>query len=230
VGWKSCGIIDETDLQLYCQAASVMESLLEWVEPQAPLRLFVLLILCSCGFPFSKVLALILAGVLVSRGSSPLALALAGTLGLHLGDALHFTLGRLLGVQIFEWRLFRRLLPKQRQQAALALVERRGVLTLFIARITPFLRTACYLAMGSLGVRPLLFHSINLLVSAVYAGGFLLFGWVLGANLEEVERWGLLGHALLGSTALLGLAWFLLRAWNRQRQTALADLGSSLES
>lgn len=203
----------------------MMESLLEWVEPQASLRLFVLLILCSCGFPFSKVLALILAGVLVSRGSSPGGLALAGTLGLHLGDALHFTLGRLLGVQIFAWPLFRRLLPKQRQQAALALVQRRGVLTLFIARITPFLRTACYLAMGSLGVRPLLFHSINLLVSAVYAGGFLLFGWLLGANLDQVERWGLAGQALLGAAAFLCVAWTLWRAWNRQRHTVLADLG-----
>lgn len=182
----------------------MLESVLNWIEPNAPLNLILLLCLCSLGFPFSKGLALLLGGVVAYRGRYSLPeMVLSGLLGLHLGDCLYYYLGRKWGHHLLEWRLFKKWVKPQYVAKALEMVDKHGPLTLILARLTPYVRTACYICLGSLNLKQRTFHAINLVACLVYAGVFVLMGYALGGQVQTLTKMGLKGNLLVSAFLIL---------------------------
>lgn len=176
----------------------MLESLTDIAHQSGPLSLLLLLIACSFGLPLAKSLIIVAAGVLAGTGSQhPVAWFLASALGLHLGDFALYLIGRKWGEQAFEWKPLKRLVPTQYLAKARDLIQRYGVASLLFARITPFVRSACYMLLGTLRMDAVKFNLVNLGVSIVYASVFFFLGFFLGNRPETLRSWASSWHIIL---------------------------------
>lgn len=189
----------------------MLESLTSLAQQSGPLSLLLLLIGCSFGVPLAKSLILVAGGVLAGFGEiHPAYWFLACALGLHLGDFFLFLIGRQWGEQVFQWAPVRKIAKPQHIQKAKSLVIRHGAASLLFARITPFVRSACYLLLGSLRMDPIKFTAINLSVSTVYAGVFFSLGFIFGNRPETLKSWAGSWQLIIAIVIVL-VALFLFR-------------------
>lgn len=176
----------------------MFESLTEIAQQGGPLGLLLLLIACSFGLPLAKSLLIVAAGVLAGTGHTHQAQwFIACALGLHFGDLALFLMGRQWGERVFRWRPIKRLIPAQHLAKAEEMIQRHGVASLLFARITPFVRSACYLMLGTLKMDVLKFNLVNLGVSILYSGVFFSLGFFLGNRPETLRSWAGSWHIIL---------------------------------
>ncbi|MCB0408059.1 MAG: hypothetical protein KDD34_07645, partial [Bdellovibrionales bacterium] len=84
--------------------------------------IFGLLLICGLGVPIPEDITLVTAGILAGMGNISLPGALiAGFIGVLIGDAFLFTMGRLYGRKVFSLPLFRSIFTPSR----LALAEEK---------------------------------------------------------------------------------------------------------
>lgn len=177
----------------------MIDSVTQIAQQAGPFGLALLLIGCSYGLPLAKSLIIIAGGVLAGTGSIHPGLWFLGcALGLHFGDFSLFCIGRKWGDRVFEWRFVKRLVHSDHLEKATKLIQQHGTASLLLARITPFVRTACYLLIGTLGMKIRTFTVVNLSVSAIYAAVFFAIGFFLGNQPEVLGSWASSGNLILG--------------------------------
>lgn len=165
----------------------------------------------STGFPIPNEVVLILAGSLAAQGRvSPVLLVLSAVAGSLLGANIAYAVGWRGGrVAVLRFgRLFR--LDETRLDAIEAQFARAGVLAIFLARLTPFIRTVASFPAGMLRMPRRSFEAATTLGSLVWCVVMVVLGDLLGANylvaVRLIDRYTL--PAVLVVVALIvGYVW-----------------------
>jgi membrane protein DedA with SNARE-associated domain len=179
---------------------------------------FGILVGSGFGLPMNEDILLVTAAALTLSGvMSPWPLVAVAWSGIVIADGLIFHWGRLFGARLLEHRLLAHAISPRRLVAMQAFMQRAGPVAIFLARFMPGVRSAVYLAAGSLRLpyrQQFLFDGmaaaveIPLLVFAVrYVGG----NW---EKLVPASPWAQ-GALVAGALVLLALAWAIVRRAGR---------------
>jgi len=113
--------------------------------------LFALLFGCGIGLPMNEDIVLLAAAALTLKGvMEPPALMLVAWFGLVGGDALVFHWGHRFGTRLLRKPFLARLMTEARLESMQATMRRYGPAYIFVVRFMPGVRTALFLATGSL--------------------------------------------------------------------------------
>lgn len=173
-----------------------------------------ILLACGLGVPVPEDITLIAAGILAGLGNISLAGAMVtGTIGVLIGDAILFFLGRIYGERVFRLPGFRRIFTEKRINKARARVLANSKLICFFARFLAGLRAPIYLTAGMLGVRPLTFLILDGLAALISVPVWIYVGYFLGDNIDMAFEFAekMQGYILL-ALALIVIG-FLLFSW-----------------
>jgi membrane protein DedA with SNARE-associated domain len=193
-----------------------IETILDLAEAFGPLGFLVGLTLSSFGFPFSKSIALIVAGMLGGMGrGSHAAWFSCLVLGLHFGDLAMLTVGRIWGERVFHTKLVKRLIKHEHIERARQMVSQYGLSTMLFARVTPFVRNPCYILLGSLRISPLRFTLINIGLTIPYTAVFYIPGVYIGNQPEQVWRIIQSSQVLFISIAII-VGSYLVVKWRKR--------------
>src|SRR5262249_17478451 len=119
------------------------------------------------GFVIPGEIAVVLGGVLASRGTVPLTgTAAAAGAGAIIGDLIRLSIGRHFGARLLESR-FPRQWPRVR-----GWIHRRGGPAVFLGRATAFLRAVVPTAAGAARMAPLRFLFWNVIGGLAWGVGF----------------------------------------------------------
>lgn len=155
------------------------------------LFVFVWLALESCGAPVPNELVLLLVGSLTATtnsGLSPILLVAVATLGSLVGASAAYAIG-LRGGRAAVLRLGRRIrLDERRLDSVEAWFARTGSFAIFIARITPFVRTVASFPAGMLRLPRRNFVLATVAGSLVWCTLMVTLGHVLGANYDRALK------------------------------------------
>lgn len=174
---------------------------------------FGILVGSGFGLPMNEDILLVTAAALTLSGvMAPWPLVAVAWSGIVIADGLVFHWGRLFGARLLEHRLLAHAISPQRLAAMQSFMQRSGPWAIFLARFMPGVRSAVYLAAGSLKLpyrQQFLFDGlaaaveIPLLVFAVrYVGG----RWVELVPGSSWARWALAAAALLLVAAACAVA------------------------
>jgi membrane protein DedA with SNARE-associated domain len=152
---------------------------------------FVWLAAESTGLPLPNEIVLLLAGSLAGRpghGLSAILLVMVALVGSLLGASIAYYIG-LRGGRAAVLRLGRRFrLDEHRLDSVEAWFARSGAVAIFLARITPFVRTVASFPAGMLRFPPRTFLLASLLGSLLWCSVMVGLGNALGANYEVALR------------------------------------------
>ncbi len=176
---------------------------------------FLLLVACGLGFPFSEDVIVIAGGTAVAAGDGSFVLmAMTAFAGKLVGDSLIFRMGRKLGPRVFENRRFARLFTPARVRWIGDHFQRWGMASVIAARFLPGLRAPTYLAAGASGFSFGLFVLADALAAACSAPLMTFLGFRFG--LPVLKHLHQASGPLLAGVGALVLAWLLIR-WRRRR-------------
>jgi membrane protein DedA with SNARE-associated domain len=182
------------------------------------------------GFVFPGEIAVILGGVLASRGNFPMALAAAVAIaGAFVGDSVGYAVGRRYGRRMLHGTVGRLPFIRIRLDAELGKAEtfllRRGAWAVIIGRLTAALRV---LVPGLAGIARMpygRFVAANLIGAVVWGVGFTAAGYAAGVHWERVQS--VVGTAGLIAMGALVVGFvttrLVLRARARRRERALLE-------
>lgn len=181
-----------------------------------------LLLICGLGVPLPEDITLVSAGILAGMGNISLAGALiAGFVGVMIGDAFLFTIGRLYGRRVFQLPVFNKVFTPSRIALAEEKILSNSQFICFTARFLPGLRSPIYLTSGILGVRPIVFYGLDGFAALISVPVWVILGWWFGQNIDgalelarSMQKWVLLGVVVL----ILGYIGF--KFWRKKQQTA----------
>jgi len=134
-----------------------------------------------------------------------------------LGDQMNYTIGRHFGPKVFQWEKSR-FFNRDAFNAAHAFYEKRGGITIIIARFMPFIRTFAPFVAGVAAMNRRSFTIYNAAGAALWVFGITLVGYLFGNvpwvkdNLEKII-WAMI--LIPGIIAIVG-------GW-RARRTAAAE-------
>jgi membrane protein DedA with SNARE-associated domain len=136
---------------------SMFESVMAFLQSlqglPAYVLLFGLLLSCGIGAPMNEDIVLLGAAALTLKGvMEPVPLILVAWFGLVAGDALVFYWGRRFGTRLLRNRFAARIVSEQRLAALQETMRRYGPAYIFVVRFMPGIRTALFLAAGSLNM------------------------------------------------------------------------------
>jgi membrane protein DedA with SNARE-associated domain len=141
---------------------------------------FAWLAIGSLGAPLPEDAALLAAGILIERGATHWAVAVAvcfiGVLG---GDALLFFLARRLGPAAYNRKLIKKALPPARRERIERAYKQYGGRLVFLARHVAGLRAAVFAMAGISGMRPrrfLFWDGLAACISIPFVMGLGYFG------------------------------------------------------
>ena len=147
--------------------------------------LFVLLI-CGLGVPIPEDITLVAAGILAALGKISLTGAMiAGFVGVLIGDAFLFFIGRRYGYRVFTLPVFKTIFTEKRILMARKKIISNSRFICFTARFLPGLRAPIYLTAGIMGVRPIVFLTLDGLAALISVPVWVYLGWHFGNNLDE---------------------------------------------
>lgn len=145
-----------------------------------------ILFICGLGVPIPEDITLLVAGLLAASGGISLTGAMiAGFVGVLLGDALLFMMGRRFGKKVFSLPGFRRIFTEERIIAAENRIRHNGPFICFIARFLPGLRSPVFAMAGALGVRRSTFFLLDGFAALISVPVWVYLGFWFGSNLED---------------------------------------------
>ncbi len=161
---------------------------------------------------------LFVVGALCGTGhmSLPLAIGVMLTAAIA-GNQTNYTIGRALGPKVFQWENSR-LFNKKAFEQAHAFYEKRGGITIVLARFMPFLRTFAPFVAGVAAMTRSKFTFYDVTGGALWVVGVTMAGYLFG-NIPFVQQnlskiiWAMI--LIPGLIALFG-------AWKARRQEASA--------
>src|SRR5690606_32509464 len=129
---------------------------------QAYLGILGVLLACGLGLPVPEDVTLVAAGILSAIGTISLTGAmLVGLVGVLAGDSILFFLGRKFGHRVFHLPGFKKIFTESRVRIAEDKVINNSKFICFTARFLPGLRAPIFLTAGILGVRPIIFFTLD---------------------------------------------------------------------
>jgi membrane protein DedA with SNARE-associated domain len=183
-----------------------------------------ILFICGLGVPIPEDLTLLAAGLLAANQSISLPGALiAGFVGVMLGDALLFFMGRKFGKRVFALPGLRAFFTEQRVARAEAKIRHNGPFICFIARFLPGLRSPIFAMSGALGVKPMTFFLLDGFAALISVPVWVYLGFWFGNNLDEaLARAKHIQVYLFSGLALLVVGYIGYRFWRLRREKAAA--------
>ena len=181
--------------------------------------LFLLLFSCGIGAPMNEDIVLVAAAALTLQGvMDPIPLMIVSWFGLIAGDALVFHWGHRFGTRLLQHRFARRIVSEQRLAAMQETMRRYGPGYIFVVRFMPGVRTALFLAAGSLKM-PYRHLFVYDGLAALVELPLLVYGVrYVGGNWQEilavVSRFQ---GVLVASVAILLLALWLFTRYRRAK-------------
>jgi membrane-associated protein len=152
------------------------------------------------GFVIPGEIAVVLGGVLASRGTVKLESVVAASVGgAILGDFIGFLIGRRFGAAFLQRRFPAKWPPVR------AWIDQRGAPTVFLGRFTAFLRAIVPTAAGAAQMSPGRFVFWNVLGGVAWGTGFTLLGYFAGEGYEAALHWagrGSLAVSILVATVI----------------------------
>lgn len=178
------------------------------------------LLICGLGVPIPEDITLIAAGILAALGSMSLPGAMAaGFFGVLAGDAFMFYLGRLYGRRALSLPIIRSIMTEKRVAQAERKVLRNSKFICFTARFLPGLRSPLFLTSGMLGVRPIIFFSLDGFAALISVPVWIVGGWWFGRNIEDALKFAerMQVYLILG-VVLFVLGYLFFKRWQRNRR------------
>ena|ERR1700737_2055414 len=170
------------------------------------------------GFVIPGEIAVVLGGVLASRGSVPLGGVIAAAVGgAILGDFFGFSIGRRYG-SVFLERRFPKRWPRVRTW-----IDKRGAPAVFFGRSTAFLRAVVPTAAGAARMSPWKFLLWNVLGGVAWGITFSLVGYFAGEGYKAALRWAGRGSIAVTILILAFVAAYLLKRRIDQRLTGVDE-------
>jgi membrane protein DedA with SNARE-associated domain len=197
----------------------ILQVLLDLFASYGYLAVFLVLLLCGFGLPIPEDITLVAGGIISGLGYTDVHTMFAvGMAGVLIGDGIMFTIGRLFGDRVLQFRPIARILTKERFEAVQEKFTKYGNWVLFVARFLPGLRSPIFLTAGMSRRIPywrfLLLDGLAALISVpvwVYLGHFG------AANIDQLMVWVHRGqYGILAVLALLALV--LGGLWYRRKR------------
>lgn len=181
-----------------------------------------LLLICGLGVPLPEDITLIAAGILASPAVGSITLIggiIAGFIGVMIGDAFLYTLGRVYGRRAFGLPLIRSIMTPRRIALAERKVLRNSYFICFTARFLPGLRSPVFLTAGIMGVRPLVFYGLDGLAAMISVPLWVFVGHWVGENLDLAVKIAERIQLSLGLTLLVAIASYVgYRRWRKNQR------------
>ena len=189
--------------------------------------LFLALMGGALGLPIPEDLPLIAAGIFAARGdASILGLFLTCYIGVVVGDFIIFAMGRWFGAALFSKPWFKRRLSPRRLKRFKINLERRSLITIFVARHLFYLRMATFLACGAVKMRYTRFIIADAIAALVSVPLMMTVGYFAADYHEEILdnlEWIFLG------LAIIAIGYFLLTRRTKKGEKKKEDKRDSVE-
>jgi membrane protein DedA with SNARE-associated domain len=157
--------------------------------PHSYAVMFGVLIACGFGLPMPEDIVLVTGGILSSRGVTDFWMTvIVCMVGVLMGDGIIYTLGRLLGRQVKQTWLFKRLLSPQKDARIQEIFERWGDKVIFMARFMPGLRMPIFMSSGIYRVPAWKFFMLDGVAALISVPTWIYVGYLFGSNLDLLER------------------------------------------
>jgi membrane protein DedA with SNARE-associated domain len=200
-----------------------------FLETYGLLAIFVVMLLKEGGIPIPipSDLIMITAGVQAATGVYTLVeLTIAILVAIFVGGSIQFLLTRSAGRQVI-YRMGRYVgLTPERLDKALALLERRGTLAVFLGLNVPGARAGIIPAAGLARLAYAGFAPSMLGGSGVFYGWHIALGYLVGPSAEALLRSIPIVPILVGLSLLGLVVWFVLRRRKRQQASVIDTLHS----
>jgi membrane protein DedA with SNARE-associated domain len=183
------------------------------------------LLACGLGVPMPEDITLVAAGILAGLKNISLTGAMiVGIVGVLLGDAILFFMGRKYGYKVFALPGFRRVFTESRIALARQRILQNEKSICFMARFLPGLRAPIYLTAGIMGVRPIIFLTLDGIAAMISVPFWIYIGYHLGDNLDDTlrfvmktQKWILIA---VGTALALLIVWHFYRRRQMKSQPA----------
>jgi membrane-associated protein len=167
-----------------------MESLQQFFMSHSGMEayfIFFLIVTASCVGLFNSDITFITCGALSGMGLFDYRyLILLGFFALLTGDSITFFSGRKFGRTLIRKKPFSFVLNDKKMDAAESFFERKGPIIIFMVRFLPLLRTALFITIGSLKVKPKKFYLLNSLSTMLYLPLVIIGSNRASANAAEI--------------------------------------------
>lgn len=211
---------------------TLFDSLSGLSGPLAYATIVGILFICGLGVPIPEDITLLAAGLLAAHGSISLNGALlAGFVGVMLGDALLFFMGRKFGKKVFALPGLRNLFTDVRIAAAEAKIRRNGPFICFVARFLPGLRSPIFAMSGALGVRPVTFFLLDGFAALISVPVWVVLGYWFGNNLDDaLAKAKHIQSYLFGGLGVLIVGYIIYRFLKKRRASVRPSVSKLNES
>ncbi len=183
-----------------------------------------LLFICGLGVPIPEDITLIAAGVLASPAVDSISLVgamIVGFVGVMVGDAFLYNLGRIYGQRAFQLPVIRLIMTPKRVALAEKKILRNSHFICFTARFLPGLRSPIFLMAGIMGVRPLIFYGLDGFAALISVPIWIFVGHWVGENLDAASH---IAHEVQLSLAIgVGTLIAVYVFWRRYRRNRRAQ-------
>jgi membrane protein DedA with SNARE-associated domain/rhodanese-related sulfurtransferase len=188
------------------------------------LILAVIVFLEAIGVPVPAAIALLIAGGAAARGMLQIQYVLGVSLFAMLaGDTLMFLLGRYTGWWLLGLLCRISLNPEACILRSADSFYRRGRKLLVVAKFIPGINTMAPPLAGSMNMRLATFLRLDFAGAVLYAGSYLLVGYIFSGALEAVTRgYDSVGRIVGWAVLALVVAYLLFRVWLWARGRALS--------
>lgn len=182
-----------------------------------------ILLACGLGVPIPEDITLVAAGILAGLGTiSLMGAILAGLFGVLIGDAFLFFLGRYYGHRVFKLPVFRTIFTEDRINASRDRILHNSKFICFVARFLPGLRAPIFLTAGIMGVKPIIFLTLDGLAALISVPFWVIVGWYLGDNLDATLRFVIRAQkSVLIVVVVLIIGIVIYRYLRRRRKTVV---------
>lgn len=200
----------------------LLERLVTIFAESGYLAVWLALTICGLGLPLPEDVTLVAGGVIAGLGYANVHLMFAMCMvGVLLGDATVFLLGRRYGAAMLGWRWVARVLPPARYEVVRHKFARYGNRALFVARFLPGMRTTVYFTAGATHQVSLLrFVLIDGLAALISVPVWVYLGYFGANNRDWLATWMQRGQNslwLLMGALLLVLLWTWWRHYRCRR-------------
>ena len=175
------------------------------------------------GFVLPGEIAVILGGVLASRGHISLPLLIVVVVAAAvIGPFVGYEVGRRMGDRLFAARALSRV--RGGTERARVVLSTRGGLAVFLGRFLAIVRAIMPAAAGAAGMRFRTFSVYNVLGGLIWGAGYCLLGYLAGSAYAVVERRVGTGLAIvIGALAVAALAVWAFRRHQAQAGSSSAE-------
>jgi len=180
--------------------------------------LFFMLLGGAIGLPIPEDVPLILAGIVAQLGRADLLiLFVVCYCGILIGDGLIFFAGRKLGPSVFSSKWFSKRFSPARIRLARNALERRSLLTIFLARHLFYMRSLTFLICGAVRMKVRKFFTADALAALVSTPIMMAIGYFAAEHYEAFLH--NIRSAILILLAILLVTYLFRRKYSKGKET-----------